>query len=60
MAKSHCDRACSRCVSAQVLQPVSVSKVDFFPSDGKKMSKSLRNYPDPNIVIDSYGADAVR
>lgn len=28
--------------------------------DGKKMSKSLRNYPDPNLVIDKYGADATR
>ena len=28
--------------------------------DGKKMSKSLRNYPDPNIVINTYGADATR
>jgi len=24
------------------------------------MSKSLKNYPDPNLVIDSYGADATR
>ncbi|PBK74518.1 hypothetical protein ARMSODRAFT_952170 [Armillaria solidipes] len=29
-------------------------------ADGKKMSKSLRNYPDPNIIIDKYGADATR
>ncbi len=29
-------------------------------SDGKKMSKSLKNYPDPNLVIDNYGADATR
>ncbi len=28
--------------------------------DGKKMSKSLRNYPDPHEVIDKYGADALR
>lgn len=28
--------------------------------DGKKMSKSLKNYPDPNEVIDKYGADALR
>jgi len=28
--------------------------------DGKKMSKSLRNYPDPNQVLDKYGADALR
>lgn len=29
-------------------------------SDGKKMSKSLKNYPDPNIVLNKYGADALR
>ena len=29
-------------------------------SDGKKMSKSLRNYTDPQEIIDSYGADALR
>jgi isoleucyl-tRNA synthetase len=29
-------------------------------SDGKKMSKSLKNYPDPNVIIDQYGADATR
>ena len=29
-------------------------------SDGKKMSKSLKNYPDPNLIIDMYGADATR
>ena len=28
--------------------------------DGKKMSKSLRNYTDPNEVINSFGADALR
>jgi isoleucyl-tRNA synthetase len=28
--------------------------------DGKKMSKKLRNYPDPEIILDKYGADAVR
>ncbi|KAF8118511.1 hypothetical protein N665_0005s0268 [Sinapis alba] len=28
--------------------------------DGKKMSKSLDNYPPPMEVIDEYGADAVR
>ncbi|MBR4170296.1 MAG: isoleucine--tRNA ligase [Kiritimatiellae bacterium] len=28
--------------------------------DGKKMSKHLHNYPDPNMVIDQYGADALR
>lgn len=29
-------------------------------ADGKKMSKSLKNYPDPNLVFEKYGADAVR
>ena len=28
--------------------------------DGKKMSKRLKNYPDPTIVLDKYGADALR
>jgi isoleucyl-tRNA synthetase len=29
-------------------------------SDGKKMSKRLKNYPDPKLVIHKYGADALR
>jgi len=28
--------------------------------DGKKMSKSLQNYPDPYALFDSIGADAIR
>ncbi len=28
--------------------------------DGNKMSKRLKNYPEPEIVINKYGADAVR
>ncbi len=28
--------------------------------DGKKMSKRLKNYPDPTHVMDTYGADAMR
>jgi isoleucyl-tRNA synthetase len=28
--------------------------------DGNKMSKRLRNYPDPDLVIQKYGADAIR
>ncbi len=28
--------------------------------DGKKMSKRLQNYPDPNHIVDEYGADALR
>ena len=29
-------------------------------ADGEKMSKSKRNFPDPNLVLDKYGADALR
>jgi len=29
-------------------------------SDGNKMSKRLKNYPDPQEVIEKYGADAIR
>lgn len=28
--------------------------------DGKKMSKKLQNYPDPMLLVDTYGADAMR
>lgn len=29
-------------------------------ADGKKMSKRLKNYPDPTFVLEKYGADALR
>lgn len=29
-------------------------------SDGRKMSKSYKNYPDPRLTIETYGADAIR
>ena len=28
--------------------------------DGQKMSKRKKNYPDPQVIFDSYGADALR
>ena len=28
--------------------------------DGKKMSKRLKNYPDPSLIMQRYGADALR
>ncbi len=28
--------------------------------DGRKMSKSLKNYPDPDVIFDGAGADALR
>lgn len=29
-------------------------------ADGSKMSKRLKNYPDPHVVIQHFGADAIR
>eukprot|EP01126_Amoeba_proteus_P063710 TRINITY_DN8808_c0_g1_i2.p1 TRINITY_DN8808_c0_g1~~TRINITY_DN8808_c0_g1_i2.p1 ORF type:complete len:968 (+),score=169.76 TRINITY_DN8808_c0_g1_i2:73-2904(+) len=29
-------------------------------ADGKKMSKRLKNYPAPDLIINSYGADSLR
>ena len=29
-------------------------------SDGQKMSKRKKNYPDPNELMNKYGADALR
>ena len=37
-----------------------VSHGNVLGDDGAKMSKSLRNYPDPMHVFDTYGADAMR
>jgi len=28
--------------------------------DGRKMSKRLKNYPDPNLILHTHGADALR
>ncbi|HNP74901.1 MAG TPA: isoleucine--tRNA ligase [bacterium] len=28
--------------------------------DGKKMAKRLKNYPEPELIMDKYGADALR
>ncbi len=28
--------------------------------DGQKMSKRLKNYPEPDLIVDKYGADALR
>ena len=28
--------------------------------DGKKMSKRLKNYPDPNLILERYGSDPLR
>ncbi len=28
--------------------------------DGNKMSKRLKNYPEPDLMLNKYGADALR
>jgi isoleucyl-tRNA synthetase len=33
---------------------------NILASDGAKMSKSKKNYPDPETVLDKYGADSLR
>ncbi|MFW9864734.1 MAG: isoleucine--tRNA ligase [Candidatus Thorarchaeota archaeon] len=33
---------------------------NILAEDGTKMSKSKRNFPDPNLIIEKYGADALR
>ena len=33
---------------------------NILAEDGTKMSKSKRNFPDPNLMIEKYGADALR
>lgn len=35
-------------------------KLELTYRDGKKMSKKLKNYPDPMDIVGKYGADCVR
>lgn len=37
-----------------------VTTGNVLAEDGQKMSKSKKNYPDPQLIIDRYGADALR
>ncbi|HQU07519.1 MAG: hypothetical protein B7X04_00210 [Parcubacteria group bacterium 21-54-25] len=39
---------------------VIVNGIVVSPEDGKKLSKSKKNYPDPMTVVEKYGADALR
>ncbi|MHB8710359.1 MAG: class I tRNA ligase family protein [Minisyncoccota bacterium] len=39
---------------------VIVNGIVVSPEDGKKLSKSKKNYPDPMDVVEKYGADALR
>ena len=40
--------------------PLSMRTNGHLMLNGKKMSKSERNYPDPNLILAKYGADATR
>lgn len=42
-----------------VFQNVIVNGI-VLAEDGKKMSKRLQNYPDPMLIVEKYGADALR
>lgn len=33
---------------------------NILAADGSKMSKSKKNFPDPNLIFEKYGADALR
>lgn len=39
---------------------VFINNAHFLCSDGQKMSKRKKNYPDPGAIVQSYGADALR
>jgi isoleucyl-tRNA synthetase len=55
----HAARAGDRAVRPAVVLTC-VSHGIVLGDDGQKMSKSLRNYPDPMMVFDTYGSDAMR
>ena len=37
-----------------------MNNMTFCDSDGQKMSKRKKNYPDPMDIVHKYGADAIR
>ena len=37
-----------------------LTAASFNCSDGQKMSKRKKNYPDPMDIVSKYGADAIR
>ncbi len=46
-------------ISTAAFQNVIVNGI-VLAEDGKKMSKRLKNYPEPDVLLEKYGADAVR
>jgi len=47
-------------LAADLPLPKEIFVHGFFTIDGQKMSKSLGNVLDPNVLVEKYGADAVR
>ncbi len=41
-------------------EQVIVNGIVVSSEDGKKLSKSKKNYPDPLLIVEKYGADALR
>jgi isoleucyl-tRNA synthetase len=52
--------AISTMVFGKVAYKNVVSNGLVLDKNGLKMSKRLKNYPDPQIILDKYGADALR
>lgn len=60
--------SCVKCTLLALILWFVLSYVSFYTmivsvlltSDGAKMSKRKKNYPEPTIIVDKYGADAVR
>lgn len=45
---------------AHVYICINAFALSHFHSDGQKMSKRKKNYPDPGLIVQNYGADALR
>jgi isoleucyl-tRNA synthetase len=58
MEEPYCQRSCIGKVSFPL--HLCFSLANSFYSDGKKMSKSKKNFPDPNLILEEYGADVLR
>lgn len=47
-------------VHACVRRRINAFALSHSCSDGQKMSKRKKNYPDPGLIVQNYGADALR
>uniref|UniRef100_A0A665UDC1 Isoleucine--tRNA ligase, cytoplasmic n=1 Tax=Echeneis naucrates TaxID=173247 RepID=A0A665UDC1_ECHNA len=48
------------CMPACVRLCINAFALSHSCSDGQKMSKRKKNYPDPGLIVQNYGADALR